>query len=501
MPIINVDIHLQQPAIISLHPATAGTHQGLDFIPGATLLGHAASRLYAQLDEASAWLLFHSGKVRFGDALPLGGNGQTSLPMPLSWHVDKGKPATKEGRLIPDHVYDPSMAAPAPAAQPAALRSGHVTVCGQRISVQRLQTLKTAIDARRGMAADGQLFGYEAMAADQHFRATVQADADVPESLWQQLLQALSGNARLGRSRSAQFGLARLQTGPASASATPPCTGQQLTLLLLSDLALEYLGQPCLEPLPQLLGLPEGSHWLPTASFLRQRRYSPFNGWRRHYDPERQVISRGSVLRFELPRCLDQAERLRLADGLGLYQESGLGQILVNPALLANASPSFEATATTAAIKEAPVAVQPDSTLARVLAARAKARDPDRIRQIASQLMAAYDQRLQDAKAFNPLAMPPGRSQWGRLKQLASDHRHDARKLSHALFDPENGVLRDRSGWNLRFGTGPDDTLHNWLAQELQKAGNDLPELVGHLAVQGLAHSTKQHASGEASLA
>lgn len=499
MPTINVNIHLQQPAIISLHSATAGTHQGLDFIPGATLLGHAASRLYTGLDEASAWLLFHSGKVRFGDALPLGSHGQTSLPMPLSWHVDKGQTAVNDGYVVSAHVYDPWLVRTAGAAQPSPLRSGHVTACGQRISVQRQQTLKTAIDPRRGMAAEGQLFGYEAIAANQHFRATIHADDDVPQALWEQLLHALSGTARLGRSRSAQFGLARLQTTPATPPATPPCAGRQLTLFLLSDLALEYLGQPCLEPYPDLFCLPEGSCWLPSASFLRQRRYSPFNGWRRHYDPERQVISRGSVLRFELPRPLDEDERRRLADGLGLHQEAGLGQVLVNPDLLASGSPVFAARKADTARPAAPTTM-PDSILVRVLRSRAAARNPDQLRHQASELLRQYNALLHDASAFDPWVLPPGRSQWGRMKQLASDLRRDPAALARELFDPDNGMLRNRSGWELRFGTAPADTLGSWLSHALQQVtDSDLPDLLGHLAVQALATSIDQRATGEAS--
>ena len=64
------DITLQQHLIISQQAATAGAHHSHDYIPGSVLLGLAASRLYAQLDEDAAWTLFHSGLVRFGDALP-----------------------------------------------------------------------------------------------------------------------------------------------------------------------------------------------------------------------------------------------------------------------------------------------------------------------------------------------------------------------------------------------------------------------------------------------
>src|SRR5579885_854668 len=51
---------------LSERAASAGPHLGLDYIPGATLLGAAARRLYDSLSRDDAFLAFHSGKVRFG---------------------------------------------------------------------------------------------------------------------------------------------------------------------------------------------------------------------------------------------------------------------------------------------------------------------------------------------------------------------------------------------------------------------------------------------------
>lgn len=55
--------------VLSVASATEGAHGSLDFIPGGCFLGVAASRLYGAGGER-AWRLFHSGKVRFGDAHP-----------------------------------------------------------------------------------------------------------------------------------------------------------------------------------------------------------------------------------------------------------------------------------------------------------------------------------------------------------------------------------------------------------------------------------------------
>lgn len=488
------DILLEQPLIISQQAASAGAHQSLDYLPGSTFLGLAASRLYAGLTPAEAWTLFHSGQVRFGDALPLVGD-ETGFPVPLCWHTYKGEAAQRNGQLLAANLFDPSCPGSDKTRQPVQLRGGYATSSGQLLTPVRQQTLKTAIDRQTGMAAESQLFGYEALAAGQRFRCVISADDDVPAALWQRLQETLAGTASLGRSRSAQFG--RVQIEPQSTTgAEHPASAQdrtRLTLWLLSDLLLEEHGQPCLIPHPHLLGLPEGSRWLSEASFLRSRRYSAYNAYRRHYDSERQVITRGSVLRFELPRPLTAEEHERLQQGLGLQIESGLGSAWVNPPLLANAQPCFSsAPAVTLATTACPPA--PDSRLIASLRARQQRRLGDQLpEQEARALFNGLCQRIGEARSYAACAAgvpisAPERSQWGRIKQWASDHRNAPAQLWHLLSNDQDGLLRERSGWQLRYGPLAEQTLGHWLQQALQPHSQQahFSRLIGHLAVLGL---------------
>lgn len=58
----------------------------LDFIPGNVFLGIAASKLYGLLDPERSMAIFHSGKVRFGDAHPLyEGKRTLKIPAVLYW--------------------------------------------------------------------------------------------------------------------------------------------------------------------------------------------------------------------------------------------------------------------------------------------------------------------------------------------------------------------------------------------------------------------------------
>ena len=491
------EILLEQPLIISQQAASAGAHQSLDYIPGSVLLGLAASRLYANLPAQTAFTLFHNGIVRFGDALPVD-QGETGLPMPLNWHLYKGESARLHDQLLADRLFDPALRETDPARQPVQQRSGYTTPSGRLLHPQRQHTLKTAIDRSTGMAAESQLFGYEALGAGQRFRFTLQADDDLPVEHWQMLLDNLNGKARLGRSRSAQFGQVSIQALPAQPLPAPADQGDTLTLWLLSDLLLEDQGQPCLTPEPHLLGLPPGSQLLSEQSFLRSRRYSVYNAYRRHYDSERQVISRGSILRYRLARALTDAELATLQQGIGLQIEAGLGQVWANSPLVTGAHPAFlPAPATVEAARTA--APRPDSLLVRVLEQRQQRRLGDALpEQQARQLFSDLCQRVLEARNYLAVAdgVPleaPGRSQWGRLKELASARRGDPAQLWNDLSNAENGILRDRkktdtSGWDLRFGPQPRQQLGVWLREALEPFSNapHLDRLIGHLAVFGL---------------
>lgn len=503
-----LDVTLEQPLIISQQAASAGAHQSLDFLPGSTFLGLAASRLYATLAGDDAWTLFHSGLVRFGDALPLY-RDEAGLPVPLCWHTYKGEAAQHNGQLLPDNVFDPSFQECDKARQPVQLRGGYATPSGRLVNPARQQTLKTAIDRHTGMAAESQLFGYEALKAGQRFRCVISADETVPEALWQSLQKALVGDASLGRSRSAQFGRVRINASAGGGISTPVTgpSGERLTLWLLSDLLLEEHGQPCLVPWPHLLGLPEGSRWCSDASFLRSRRYSAYNAYRRHYDSERQVIARGSVMRFDLPRPLTVDELERLQQGLGLQIESGLGCVWVNPPLLASAQPRFCAAPAVTQEKLAVSPPPPQTPLIASLRARQQRRLGDRLpEQEAQKLFYTLCSRLDDARRYTATARgvpvaAPERSQWGRLKQLANDHRNDPAQLWRLLSNDQDGLLRERSGWQLPYGPAVEHTLGRWLQQALQSHSQRpyFSRLIGHLAVLGLQPAWRERCAGTAS--
>jgi hypothetical protein len=499
-------VTLAQDVILSRNAATAGQHQSLDYLPGAVFLGIAASRGYQSLAADDAWTLFHSGKVRFVDALPWQA-AQLGRPMPLSLHAYKGTQETlldRPNQLDASMLFDPASADIDPARQPKQLRKGYLTDSGLRVLPNLTERMKTAIDHASGRAAMGQLFGYQALCAGQQFLFTLQADDDA-QGVFELAKDWLTGKAQIGRSRSAQYGGVEISPS-ANVNLQPSSTSNehQLTLWLLTDLALlDQQGQPCLHPSAAVLNLPPTSQWCSDKSYLRTRRYSAYNAKRRCFDPEREVISRGSVLRYELTQPLAHAELVALQQ-LGLYQESGLGQIAVNPQLLVTDQPVFKPMSAVPATAISPLAA-PTSPLIALLQKRAgQTNQQQDVALIAGRLFAGLCLALEQARSWRgvpanqPLTIAPGRSQWGQLKSLASDQRQRPTALWKQLFEADNAMIRARSGWDLDVGPGRtlNDAMRALCQQEQLQHHAQLGEIIGRLAVLGMSAEWHKQVNG-----
>lgn len=480
-------LRLLSNCIISQSAATAGDHDCLDYVPGSALLGVAAGRLYAGLSQAQSNQLFHSGSVRFGDALPLNGD-ECSWPVPMCWHQIKGEDiyqgSSAKQQLNPNAIFDPSRKSPEEGKQPKQLRDGHVTASGKLIKAEKDYELKTAINAQTGSAASSQLFGYQSLKAGQEFIFTITVDTSVDAKLVKQLADSLAGEVLLGRSRSAQFGKANIKKISNLSDIAQVSADTSLRLWLLSDLALlDDMGNPLVSPTAKALGLPEGSKWQVNQSFIRSRSYTPFNAKRRSYDLQRQVISRGSVLVFSLPRALT-AQELQSLRFVGQFQEMGLGQIAINPQLLATAVPAFSSPKVAKVVTEK-LPAEPNSLLIRVLSHKRATLDING--EIEKQAKILVNEIL---KALNSAArwvgLPEGyypadipvRSQWGEVRNIAVTYSKQPEQLDYQLFAVDkddlkynpHAVLRERAGqpaWKLEINA--TETLAERIKEELNK--------------------------------
>jgi hypothetical protein len=401
-------------AIFSERSASTGGHHTLDYIPGSALLGAVAME-YAKYGS-NAFTVFHSGKVRFGNAYPLSDEGEPALPIPLAWHVSKGQDlegsVTGVRNLI--HATDSDFAKwDAAGEQQKQVRSGYFTSKGDKIDPQRNYRVKTAIDrTKHGMADEAQLFGYQSLDAGTRCWFAVDFDTDLPESLVMDVADALCGFLRIGHSRSAEYG--RIEVGKAeSTNILKAAPGKDLLLYCASDLSLAdaVTGAPCLIPTPAMFGIGQAD-FAPARSYLRIRSYSPFNGTRRRFDLQRQVIVKGSVLVFERETSFDASEldsvQKQVDPGVGLYRQDGLGQMLVNPPFLAGLEfRSFESLSFS--MKSSRATLNSSEDLASWLTGKAEATEKE------IKAIEQVDRWINDL-TNGPY---PRNSQWGQLRNIA----------------------------------------------------------------------------------
>lgn len=343
---------LSADAVFSARAATLGGHAGLDHIPGAALLGWAAGQLYGR-GGRDAYVTFHSGKVRFGNAFPLiectdKKSGRIAFPVPQALTQRKvERDGVQSERLAPANLR----VHPAPfgkGIQSEALKDIYIAADGAVLRRSTGYRMKTAI--ANGRAAEAQLFGYEHLRAGRSFVASLEADDDVSSAIFDQLRNVFHEQwLSLGRSRHAEFGgdvFCRVEEGAGEqiwpVPGTPdPKDPRRIRLWLLSDLAVDDgNGTPSLAPSPELLGLPAGT-LLESDSAIAVRRYAPFNNYLRGAELERSVIAAGSVLRYELTAPVVPSEVAR-AGGIGLHREAGLGRVWINPQMLADDLPAPE---------------------------------------------------------------------------------------------------------------------------------------------------------------
>ena len=460
MPTLDLTLTLLDDVVASERPATEGGHASLDYLPGAMLLGAAAARLYARLPRNDAYRLFHSGKLRFGDATPLV-DALPCWPMPLCWHEKKTEPATVGDRLEAGKVRNLQFGAYADGVQPKQLREGYVRVDGRRLTVSKALRMKTAIDPETGRVQNSQLYGYEAMLAGQSFGARIEADDDLPAALWDGLVDTLLTieTLLLGRSRSAEYGRVRAERTAKPLLPPPsahPAQPGMLTLWCMTDLALlDERGQPTLEPTPARLGLERGTlDW--DRSFLRFRRFAPWNAHRGCYDLERQVIRRGSVITLDgVDPPLTESERQHLLMGIGLYPELGMGRVCLDPRLLADATPVFEKAVDAESNTRAP-AHRPDHPLIAWLEASqqrgAERGDAERqAKRLAPELAKRYDLARAFVGLADDLPIGPSPAQWGTVYEHARV-ANDLATLKLELVDGDNAVCKPNGeGWQDQF--------------------------------------------------
>lgn len=319
---------LESELILSQTSSSEGELKTLDFIPGNNFLGIVAKNLY-QDGTAESLELFHSGKVRFGDAHP-SVDGIRGLRVPASMYYPKL--STSHDEVYIHHLtnhHDETIKSK----QLKQCREGFYSFdesIGKSIEIQKNFTIKSAYDAQKRRSKDGILFGYEAL--PKRLVMFFEVESDLPDELNQAIINALCGKRHIGHSHSAEFGLVSIEQADYKEIASSKLDASTDYVTVYADGRLVFFdenGEPTYQPTADALGINGGKiDW--AKSQIRTFQYAPWNGKRHTYDAERCGIEKGSVFVIQL----NGASCPCRSQYVGFYKNEGFGKVIYNPAFL-----------------------------------------------------------------------------------------------------------------------------------------------------------------------
>ena len=333
--------------VLNQKAATEGNQESLDFIPGNNFLGIAASKLYyknnedARLDKESSLKVFHSGDIKFGDAHPAEVIQEQekdvlvkrSVRIPASFY--KPKLNNKDGFYIyhevDDHEDDTYLQF-----QPKQCRTGFYVFENEtlrEVSVGKSFAIKSAYDRKTRRSEDQKMYGYESLLPGSVWIFDVtMGDA----SFEAEIKAALSGTGKIGRSRTAQYGLVEIEEVTAAVADIEKMPDNPDCALVYADSRLIFLdeyGIPTFSPDAEKdFGFIGGKiDW--TKTQIRTFQYAPWNGIRQARDADRCGIEKGSVF-YIVPQESNAKLTYPQNTFVGKYQHEGFGKIVINPAFL-----------------------------------------------------------------------------------------------------------------------------------------------------------------------
>lgn len=320
---------LESDLVLSQTSSSEGNQKTLDFIPGNNFLGIVAGKLYKD-GSADSLELFHSGKVRFGDAHP-SIDGIRGLKVPASMYYPKLGSASKECYI--HHLTDHSSTV-IKDKQLKQCREGFYSfgeTIGKPVDIQKNFAIKSAYDSEKRRSKDSQMFGYESLSKE--LIMFFEVESELTDEQNQQIIDALCGKKNIGHSRSAEFGLVTIEQFDYQEinSAKPDANAEYITVYADGRLIfLDDNGEPTCQPKAETLGVQGGEiDW--SKSQIRTFQYAPWNGKRHTYEADRCGIEKGSVfvVKTNGAVCPENSQYV------GFYKNEGFGKVIYNPAFLA----------------------------------------------------------------------------------------------------------------------------------------------------------------------
>ena len=320
---------LESDLVLSQSSSSEGNQKTLDFIPGNNFLGIVAGKIY---DDGSpeSLELFHSGKVRFGDAHP-SVDGIRGLKVPASMYYPKLASASEECYI--HHLTDHN-SANIKSKQLKQCREGFYSfgeTTGKPVGIQKNFTIKSAYDSEVRRSKDGQMFGYESLAKG--LVLYFEVESELSEEMNEKIIKSLCGKKHIGHSRSAEFGLVTIEQKDFEDICSTMPDGKSGYITVYADGRLIFLdanGEPTYQPTAKDLGIDGGCiDW--SKSQIRTFQFAPWNGKRHTYEADRCGIEKGSVFVIKLngATCPEKSQYV------GSYKNEGFGKVIYDPVFLA----------------------------------------------------------------------------------------------------------------------------------------------------------------------
>ena len=427
MKTLQFECRLLTDVILRQSAATVGNGSTLDFIPGGNFLGIVAAH-YDEFSPEDATTVFHSGRVRFGDAHPVAGDGSVrSLHVPASMFYPKTGKASET--LYIHHFYnraDDNLGLGGGPQQLKQCRRGFYKFdkgVGTPAVIPTSYALKSAYDRDLRRSEDSKMYGYESLEKGTKFLLEVEVDDD---GLAGRIAELLTGVHRIGRSRTAQYGLVELHE-KAFKNVTGNISSSLITVYADGRLIfLDADGEPTFRPTAKDLGIEGGEiDW--ERSQVRTFQYAPWNGKRMTRDTDRTGIEKGSVF-------VISGGKVTGTGYVGSYRNEGFGKVIYCPEFLESKGDNGRAVYVLREPADATPASKPDKTalkgtplLQYVAEATVREEAEEFIYTQVNEFVSKYAGKFRrDRERFA--------SQWGTIRTLAVQYReHD--EIVYQLFD------------------------------------------------------------------
>ncbi len=323
MKTIQFKITLLSDVILSQTSKTTGNKKTLDFIPGNVFLGIVAKK-YNDFGNDQL-TVFHSPKVRYGDAHPLV-NGIRALRKPAVFL--KPKHADDNNLIYIHHqIKDHNKVSHLQLEQQRTDFFAFSKTEAVEYKADYNFAIKSAYDRKKRRSMDEQMYGYQSLEEGSEYCFELNVDNDVKEEIINKIKSCLKGNHTVGRSRTAQYGLVKIEEDSSftTIKSNDEAVDNKYVIYAESRLILQdKYGNPTFIPQPEHFGI-EGGTYCPELSQIRTFAYSPFNFHRATFDNERKGIEKGSVI------VIKGGEVKKQTKFVGIYQNEGFGKVIFNP--------------------------------------------------------------------------------------------------------------------------------------------------------------------------